>query len=64
MDSDAPAIGYTLRDQKTNEVMKYGETTKGKKRYPESYIDKTKLTLPRKQVVQSAKCTPGNTSGY
>ena len=43
LDSDAPAIGYTLRDQKTNEVMKYGETTKGKKRYPESYIDKNKV---------------------
>ena len=25
---------------------------------------KTKLTLPRKQVVQSAKCTFGNTGGY
>ena len=43
LDSDVPAIGYTLRDQKTNEVMKYGETTKGKSRYPESYMDKNKL---------------------
>ena len=41
LDSDAPAIGYTLRDINTEEVMKYGETTQGKKRYPESYLKKT-----------------------
>ena len=43
LDSDAPAIGYTLRDQETNEVMKYGETTRGKKRYSDSYMDENKL---------------------
>ena len=26
-DSDAPAVGYSLRDKNTLEVMKYGETT-------------------------------------
>ncbi|WP_206540569.1 hypothetical protein [Pseudomonas weihenstephanensis] len=38
LDSDAPAIGYTLRDRDTYEVAKYGETTYGKKRYPDNYL--------------------------
>ncbi|NNA05121.1 hypothetical protein [Pseudomonas lundensis] len=34
LDSDAPAIGYTLRDEDTLEVMKYGETTMAKNFIP------------------------------
>ena len=45
LDSDAPAIGYTLREVETNNIMKYGESTQGKKRYPESYLKKNKLTF-------------------
>ncbi len=31
--NDKPAEGYTLRDKKTGEVKKYGETTRGEDRY-------------------------------
>ncbi|QXI49533.1 hypothetical protein HU763_008870 [Pseudomonas anuradhapurensis] len=37
--STKPAIGYTLRHRKSGEVMKYGETTMGKKRYTQKYLD-------------------------
>ncbi|TDR25012.1 RHS repeat-associated core domain-containing protein, partial [Hydromonas duriensis] len=39
LDSDKPAIGYTLRDRTTNEVLKYGETTRGAMRYTQTYLD-------------------------
>ncbi|MDW5419275.1 RHS repeat-associated core domain-containing protein, partial [Iodobacter sp. CM08] len=39
LDSKTPAIGYTLRDKDTNEILKYGETTQGKSRYSQSYLD-------------------------
>jgi hypothetical protein len=33
-----PAEGYSLRDRKTGEVLKYGETTLGKGRYTKQYL--------------------------
>ncbi|MNL15866.1 hypothetical protein D3C87_1368790 [compost metagenome] len=39
LDSKVPAIGYTLRDRTTGEILKYGETTVGKSRYTEKYLD-------------------------
>lgn len=33
-----PAEGYTLRDRDTGEILKYGETTRGSKRYSEKYL--------------------------
>ncbi|WP_431020672.1 RHS repeat-associated core domain-containing protein [Burkholderia cepacia] len=39
LDSKIPAIGYTLRDRTTGEILKYGETTRGKARYTEKYLD-------------------------
>ena len=39
LDTDKPAIGYTLRDKDTGEILKYGETTRGSKRYTQKYLD-------------------------
>ncbi len=38
LDTDKPAIGYSLRDRDTGEILKYGETTRGKLRYTEKYL--------------------------
>ncbi|MDT8927081.1 RHS repeat-associated core domain-containing protein, partial [Pseudomonas taiwanensis] len=42
-----PAIGYTLRDRDTGEIMKYGETTMGTRRYPEKYMRQNNLEMFR-----------------
>ena len=34
-----PAKGYSLRDKDTYDILKYGETTMGEKRYTQSYLD-------------------------
>jgi hypothetical protein len=34
-----PAEGYTLRDRDTGDTLKYGETTRGRKRYSEKYLE-------------------------
>jgi hypothetical protein len=34
-----PAQGYSLRDRETGRVLKYGETTRGKKRYSQRYLE-------------------------
>jgi hypothetical protein len=34
-----PAQGYTLRSRSTGEVLKYGETTRGRSRYTQGYLD-------------------------
>ena len=39
LDTDKPAIGYSLRDKNTGEILKYGETTRGNKRYTRKYLD-------------------------
>jgi len=39
LDTKVPAIGYTLRDRTSGAVLKYGETTLGKARYSQSYLD-------------------------
>ena len=39
LDTDLPAEGYTLRDRDTGEILKYGETTRGEKRYTQKYLD-------------------------
>ena len=44
LDSDAPAIGYTLRDINTEEVMKYGELRR-KKRYSTAYLKSETVTM-------------------
>jgi RHS repeat-associated protein len=36
--STKPAIGYTLRDRSTGNILKYGETTQGIKRYTQKYM--------------------------
>ncbi|MBI2513923.1 MAG: hypothetical protein HYV96_18285, partial [Opitutae bacterium] len=33
-----PAIGYTLRNRSTGEILKFGETTRGLKRYSKKYL--------------------------
>jgi hypothetical protein len=40
LDTDKPAEGYELRDRDTGEVQKYGETTRGTKRYTKKYLEK------------------------
>jgi hypothetical protein len=35
--TDKPAVGYTLRDKDTGEILKYGETTRGQKRYTQKF---------------------------
>ena len=35
-----PAEGYILKDLDTHEILKYGETTRGPKRYSQSYLKK------------------------
>ncbi|MEZ4310013.1 MAG: FG-GAP-like repeat-containing protein [Polyangiaceae bacterium] len=39
LDSPSPARGYSLRDAKTGEVLKYGETTLGTKRYSKAFLE-------------------------
>ncbi|MCG8295374.1 RHS repeat-associated core domain-containing protein, partial [Pseudomonas entomophila] len=43
--STKPAIGYTLRDRDTGEVMKYGETTMGKRRYTAKYMEENNVEM-------------------
>ena len=52
--SKVPAIGYTLRDKKTNEILKYGETTLGKARYTHSYLDNENAVM-RPEVAGSKR---------
>jgi hypothetical protein len=33
-----PATGYSLQDRNTGEVLKFGETTRGKARYSKGYL--------------------------
>jgi hypothetical protein len=40
-----PAEGYSLRHRETNEVLKYGETTQGKKRYSQKFLDRHEADL-------------------
>jgi hypothetical protein len=35
--TDKPAVGYTLKDKDTGEILKYGETTRGQKRYTQKF---------------------------
>ncbi len=38
LDTTKPAQGYALRDKDTGEILKYGETTRGNKRYSSKYL--------------------------
>jgi hypothetical protein len=38
LDTLAPAQGYSLRSRTTGRVLKYGETTRGARRYSEAYL--------------------------
>ncbi|MHC1686048.1 MAG: RHS repeat-associated core domain-containing protein [Clostridiaceae bacterium] len=38
-DTNKPAIGYIIRDVDTDEILKYGETTRGKSRYTQGFYD-------------------------
>ena len=40
LNSSKPAVGYSLRDRDTGEVVKYGETTQGERRYSKRYLEK------------------------
>ena len=37
--SSKPAIGYSLRDRTSGELLKYGETTQGNARYTKAYLN-------------------------
>ncbi|MGH2435352.1 MAG: RHS repeat-associated core domain-containing protein, partial [Pseudomonas sp.] len=50
LNSTAPAIGYTLRDSDSTEVMKYGETTRGKHRYTKQYLEDNNLIMREEAV--------------
>ena len=39
LDTDKPTVGYSLHDQDTGEILKYGETTRVSKRYTQKYLD-------------------------
>ncbi len=43
--STKPAIGYTLRDRDSDEVMKYGETTMGSRRYSKKYLNENNVEM-------------------
>ena len=38
LNTTKPAQGYALKDKDTGEVLKYGETTRGEKRYTQKYL--------------------------
>ena len=38
LSTNKPAQGYALRDRNTKEILKYGETTRGNKRYSRKYL--------------------------
>jgi hypothetical protein len=40
-----PAKGYTLRDRNTDTILKYGETTLGKRRYTDKFLDQHNAKL-------------------
>ncbi|WP_259473532.1 RHS repeat domain-containing protein [Clostridium estertheticum] len=40
-----PAVGYTIRDVETDEILKFGETTRGTKRYTESFYDENNAIM-------------------
>jgi hypothetical protein len=40
-----PTQGYTLRDRNTQQVVKYGETTRGKKRYSKDFYEKHNVDI-------------------
>ena len=39
LNTTKPAQGYALRDVDTDEILKFGETTRGKKRYSKKYLN-------------------------
>ena len=39
LNTTKPAEGYILKDKTTHEILKYGETTRGKLRYTKKYLD-------------------------
>ncbi|MDR5806745.1 DUF6531 domain-containing protein [Caballeronia sp. LZ019] len=45
LDTDKPTQGYTLRDRDNGSVAKYGETTNGKKRYSQEYLDANNVDM-------------------
>jgi hypothetical protein len=57
--NNTPTEGYTFRDKKGN-VMKYGETTNGKKRYSEKYLKMKVLNSIRKLQGPKKKCICGS----
>lgn len=40
LSTDKSAQGYILRDKDTHEILKYGETTRGYRRYSQPYLDR------------------------
>jgi hypothetical protein len=45
LDSTKPAEGYSLRDRDTGEIKKYGETTRGEKRYSKKYLEQNNVKM-------------------
>ena len=45
LNTTKPAQGYSLRDRATGDVLKYGETTLGKKRYSEKFLNEIKADI-------------------
>jgi RHS repeat-associated protein len=40
LNTTKPAQGYSLRDRDTGEILKFGETTRGTKRYSQKYLER------------------------
>ncbi|MFB1635424.1 hypothetical protein, partial [Pseudomonas sp. AP-1] len=45
LNSSKPTIDYTLRDLESDEIMKYGETTMGKRRYTRDYLKENNVYM-------------------
>jgi hypothetical protein len=45
LNTTKPAQGYSLRDRDTGRLLKYGETTRGPKRYSQKYLEKNNAEM-------------------
>jgi len=45
LNTTKPAQGYALKNRNTGEVLKYGETTRGEKRYTKKYLNKNNARI-------------------
>lgn len=45
LDTTKPAQGYALKDRNSGDVLKYGETTRGEKRYTKKYLNENNARI-------------------